>query len=265
MAESSRAVFVSYASEDVEAAGRICEGLRAVGIEVWFDRSDLHGGDAWDRKIRSQIKDCALFIPIISCNSEARLEGYFRREWRLAVERTHDMADGKHFLLPVVIDETSDAAAHVPDPFRAVHWTRLDEGKSTDAFASRVSGLLAAELVEPVVRARAATASTRKTTDATASVATDILEPTRTKLAARRLFAAWLGGGAAPDHPRTPGYSFCGGTARRRPWCQPRAVKLLLPRRAGWLSGPASPYCPSRICHLIRTMPSSPTACTRKF
>ena len=43
----SRAVFLSYASQDAEAARRICDALRAGGIEAWFDQSELRGGDAW--------------------------------------------------------------------------------------------------------------------------------------------------------------------------------------------------------------------------
>jgi len=50
MSEPGKAVFLSYASQDAEAAKRIAETLRASGIEVWFDQSDLGGGDAWDRK-----------------------------------------------------------------------------------------------------------------------------------------------------------------------------------------------------------------------
>jgi TolB-like protein len=42
------AVFLSYASQDAEAAKRICDALRAAGIEIWFDQSELRGGDAWD-------------------------------------------------------------------------------------------------------------------------------------------------------------------------------------------------------------------------
>ncbi len=42
----SRAVFLSYASEDSEVARHICEALGAGGIEVWFDQSTLRGGDA---------------------------------------------------------------------------------------------------------------------------------------------------------------------------------------------------------------------------
>jgi TolB-like protein/predicted Zn-dependent protease len=143
MTEPSRAVFLSYASEDAEAARRMCEALRAAGIEVWFDQSELRGGDAWDRQIRKQIHDCLLFIPIISVHSQARLEGYFRREWKLAVDRTHDMAEEKAFLVPVVIDETSERAASVPDKFREVQWSRVPAGQTSPAFVERVLRLLA--------------------------------------------------------------------------------------------------------------------------
>ena len=125
MSGATKAVFLSYASQDAEAARRIADALRAVGVEVWFDQSELVGGDAWDHKIRRQIKDCALLIPIISAATQARTEGYFRLEWRLADQRTHLMAKGRPFLLPVVIDDTRDAEAHVPDSFTEVQWTRL--------------------------------------------------------------------------------------------------------------------------------------------
>ncbi len=54
--ESSKAVFLSYAREDTAAAKRLADALRAFGVEVWFDQSELRGGDAWDTKIRTQIK-----------------------------------------------------------------------------------------------------------------------------------------------------------------------------------------------------------------
>jgi TolB-like protein/tetratricopeptide (TPR) repeat protein len=136
------AVFLSYASQDAEPARKICVALQAAGIEVWFDQSELRGGDAWDHKIRQQIHDCALFIPVVSAHSDARHEGYFRREWRLAVERAGDMSERVPFLLPVVIDETSDARADVPDRFRGVQWTRLPNGEPSAVFVQRVRRLL---------------------------------------------------------------------------------------------------------------------------
>lgn len=93
MSDAGKAVFLSYASQDAEAAKKICDSLRSAGVEVWFDRNELRGGDAWDAAIRGQIQSCAPFVPIISANTQARAEGYFRREWRLAVDRMHDMAD----------------------------------------------------------------------------------------------------------------------------------------------------------------------------
>ena len=124
MSESAKAIFLSYASQDAEAAQRICDALRTAGIEVWFDQSELRGGDAWDAAIRKQVKECALFVPLISANTDARSEGYFRREWNLAVNRMLDMADDQPFLLPVVIDDTPEVTARVPDRFRERQWTR---------------------------------------------------------------------------------------------------------------------------------------------
>src|SRR6516225_2660546 len=117
------AVFLSYASEDAQAAERIATALRSAGIEVWLDQSELRGGDAWDRQIRERIHDCQLFIALISAHTEARDEGYFRREWKLAVDRTHDMLDKKAFLLPVVIDDTRERGASVPEKLHEVQWT----------------------------------------------------------------------------------------------------------------------------------------------
>ena len=38
-APENKAVFLSYASQDAEAARRICDALRAASIEVWLARS----------------------------------------------------------------------------------------------------------------------------------------------------------------------------------------------------------------------------------
>ena len=138
-------VFLSYASEDRRAAQLIRDSLPAFGMEVWYDESDLVGGDAWDQKIRRQIRECDYFMPVISAHTEARHEGYFRREWRLAVERTLDMADDHVFLLPVVIDNTTEAGARVPDKFRAVQWLRVPDGQATAALEALCRRLVSGE------------------------------------------------------------------------------------------------------------------------
>lgn len=142
MPDSTKAVFLSYASEDAEAARRIADALRGFGIEVWFDQNELRGGDQWDAKIRGQIKACGIFMAVISKTTEARDEAYFRREWKLAEDRTHDMAPGKAFIVPVVIDDTPEHGAAVPDSFTKAHWTRLPGGVPSTAFIDQVKRLL---------------------------------------------------------------------------------------------------------------------------
>jgi TolB-like protein len=142
-------VFLSYASEDRAAAQSVRDALPALGLEAWYDESELNGGDAWDQKIRRQIRECDFFMALVSAQTEARHEGYFRREWRLAVERTLDMADDHTFLLPIVIDNTVQAGARVPERFLSVQWLRLPGGRPTPAFEALCRRLVSGETPAP--------------------------------------------------------------------------------------------------------------------
>jgi TolB-like protein/tetratricopeptide (TPR) repeat protein len=177
--DTDRAVFLSYASQDAPVAERLCNALRSAGIEVWFDQSELRGGDAWDTLIRRQIKGCYLFVPMISANTQSREEGYFRREWRLAVDRTSDMAGDRAFLLPVLIDGTSDLEARVPEKFRELQWTRLPQGANTDAFVEHVHRLLSGELSREPSR----TAPVAARVSAATTTPKDVPAPWRSKAA----------------------------------------------------------------------------------
>jgi TolB-like protein/Tfp pilus assembly protein PilF len=158
--EPSRAVFLSYASQDAGPAQRISEALRAAGIEVWFDRSELRGGDVWDQTIRRQIKTCTLFIPVISRHTHERREGYFRLEWKLAVDRSHLISATQAFLVPVAIDDTREDDEEVPERIREVHWTRLPDGETPPAFVEWIKGLLTGAMSpDPLARRAPASAA----------------------------------------------------------------------------------------------------------
>ena len=64
------AVFLSYASQDCEAALRICEALRAAGIEVWFDQSEpvVAGSrqDPYENRSHAACRDTPKDFPIAS-------------------------------------------------------------------------------------------------------------------------------------------------------------------------------------------------------
>ncbi|HSU44077.1 MAG TPA: toll/interleukin-1 receptor domain-containing protein, partial [Casimicrobiaceae bacterium] len=138
------AVFISYAREDLAAVQRLKAGLDAAGIRTWFDLDRLEGGDDYDRKIQRNIARCSYFIPVVSSTTERRLEGYFRREWSYAIDRSRNIAEGALFIMPVCIDDTNAASAHVPDKFKALHIMRLPGGEVTAAFAQHLQDFLTA-------------------------------------------------------------------------------------------------------------------------
>jgi len=136
-----RAVFISYAREDLPAVQRLKAALDAAGVPTWFDLDRLEGGDDYDRKIQANIGRCGYFVPVISATTQRRLEAYFRREWSYAVDRARNIADGAVFILPVCIDDTPEAEALVPEKFRALHISRLPGGEPSAEFVRRLQEL----------------------------------------------------------------------------------------------------------------------------
>ncbi|HSB80470.1 MAG TPA: toll/interleukin-1 receptor domain-containing protein [Candidatus Methylomirabilis sp.] len=127
------AIFVSYASEDLAAARRLAEGLRAAGLEVWFDKDALKMGDIWALRIRRGIKGCALFLPVISQQtlSGENRRSYFWNEWKYADELAHGMAPDEVFIVPVVIDDTPMDRAAPLDSFANAQSKRIPDGAIT--------------------------------------------------------------------------------------------------------------------------------------
>ena len=102
-------VFVSYASEDADAARSLADQLLALGAaDVWLDKRKLRGGDDWADRIDEAIdRQCSHFMPVLSRQADARREGVFWQEWARALRRAERVADA--FVLPTVID--ADPAA----------------------------------------------------------------------------------------------------------------------------------------------------------
>ncbi|MFL6201038.1 MAG: toll/interleukin-1 receptor domain-containing protein [Thermoanaerobaculia bacterium] len=133
------AVFVSYASEDLEAASRLAESLRSEGLEVWFDKREIKWGDDWSRRIRGGIKDCALFLPVISRQALSDPRSYYWREWNDAADLTREMAPDEVFIVPVTIDDTRlVSASSLPDAFKKAQGEILPNGIVTRDAAERL-------------------------------------------------------------------------------------------------------------------------------
>ena len=96
-------VFVSYASQNVNAAKAIANTLLNIGFsDVWFDKKKLKGGDDWSDRIVEAIEKCDFFIPILSLEADNRREGVFWDEWQTAIERARRIKGT--YLLPIGID-----------------------------------------------------------------------------------------------------------------------------------------------------------------
>jgi len=147
------AIFVSYASEDLEAASRLAAGLRSAGLEVWFDKDALQMGDDWARSIRRGVERCSLFLPVISRQSmsEENRRRYFWREWNDADDFAHGMAPDEAFIIPVVIDDTRIDRAPLPGSFKRAQGRSLLDGNVTPDIAE-----LLIELVRDFHRRRRA-------------------------------------------------------------------------------------------------------------
>ena len=131
------AIFISYAREDLATVRTLKNSLEAAGLTVWFDFDRIAAGDSFDNKILDNIQRCSLFLPVLSHNTEARSEGFFRREWRYALDREMGFAPGVPFILPVAVDVT-DHFNTLPPRFRELHITVLPEGKVTQEFVDRL-------------------------------------------------------------------------------------------------------------------------------
>jgi len=132
------AVFLSYASGNSDEASRMKTALENEGITVWFDKTRLLAGDAWDRVIRENIRRCSLFMPFISRDALERGEGYFLREWNWAIERAEGRVENLPFILPIALDDTPQDARELPAFLATRQWQRFPGGEPTPEFVARV-------------------------------------------------------------------------------------------------------------------------------
>jgi len=131
------------ASEDWPAVVLIRDTLEQAGIDVWFDRNPdaLRAGENFGAKIKANIDQCSLFIPIISQNTLTPHPRFFQTEWNYAQELARRYPDNKRFIIPVAIDETPPDESTIPERFRRLHWERIQGGQTHAAFVKGIIDL----------------------------------------------------------------------------------------------------------------------------
>jgi len=119
------AVFLSYASEDRPVVEKLKEELESAGVDVWFDRKDLRGGDDYEAKIRRNIESCSLFAPILSPHALSKQARYFRLEWNWAERVAAQLPSNRRFIVPLVLGEVAPKDPALPERFHGIQWERL--------------------------------------------------------------------------------------------------------------------------------------------
>jgi len=136
------AIFLSYAREDEAAAITLKAGLESTGCTVWYDRERLKGGANFERRLDEEVKErCALFLAVVSRNTEKMVAGYVLKERAWAAERAEMFAESEIFYVPVVIDDTPLPLTKEPRRFRNAHVQSLPGGAVTSDFAGHIAGL----------------------------------------------------------------------------------------------------------------------------
>ena len=59
-------VFISYSRRDLDFVEQLAADLQAAGLDVWYDLSELKGGDDWAEEIQAAIDSSDKFIIVIS-------------------------------------------------------------------------------------------------------------------------------------------------------------------------------------------------------
>ena len=101
-------------------------------------------GVVWDKEIKRNISHCSFFLPCISKAAAGVAEGYFRSEWRLAIERDRGMADSRRFIQPLILDDSDEYLEDSPPEFWDKQCTRLRDQRFPDQFVDNLVDMVRA-------------------------------------------------------------------------------------------------------------------------
>ncbi len=69
VSNSMAQIFISYSRKDIGFVRKLAGDLEKAGYDVWWDLTDLRGGDDWPREIPKAIEASQFFVVVLSPNS----------------------------------------------------------------------------------------------------------------------------------------------------------------------------------------------------
>jgi TIR domain-containing protein len=120
-------LFISYSRRDIDFARKLAADLEKAGYDVWWDISDLRGGDDWVRVIPAAIAASQYILVVLSPNSA-------ESEW---VEKEYTQALSlRKKIIPILLTATS-----VPFALNTINYVNFASGDYFDNLKNLLSAL----------------------------------------------------------------------------------------------------------------------------
>ncbi len=120
-------IFISYSRRDIAFVRKLAGDLEKAGYDVWWDLSDLRGGDDWVSVIPSAIETCQFFLVVLSPHA-------IESEW-VRKEYTQALSTRKR-IVPVMLSQS-----RVPFALNTINYVDFSSGEYADNLKSLLSAL----------------------------------------------------------------------------------------------------------------------------
>jgi hypothetical protein len=120
-------VFISYSRRDIGFVRKLAGDLEKAGYDVWWDVSDLRGGDDWVRVIPDAIESSNFFIVVLSPN--AITSEWVRKEYTQALSL-------RKKVIPIMLARSS-----VPFALNTINYVDFTSGEYADNLNTLLSAL----------------------------------------------------------------------------------------------------------------------------
>jgi len=120
-------IFISYSRKDLDFVRKLAGDLETAGYDVWWDITDLRGGDDWPRMIPAAIESSDFVIVVLSPNAVTS-------EW---VEKEYTQALEFHKkIIPIMLARSS-----VPFALNTINYVNFSTGEYADNFKNLLTAL----------------------------------------------------------------------------------------------------------------------------
>lgn len=120
-------IFISYSRKDIDFAKKLAGDLEKADYDVWWDITDLRGGDDWVRTLPAAIQASQSFIIVLTPNS-------VESEW---VQKEYTQALNLHKKIVPIMLETCD----VPFALNTINYVNFLSGEYVDNFKNLLAAL----------------------------------------------------------------------------------------------------------------------------